>query len=229
MASKLGDIKEKFELDAPSPGDSSADLVVICGEDVHRLHSALLASKAGFFEAAFNAPMEEREEGKIHIREVEPEIFKKVVKFMYKQDLEFDHEKELEGLLDAADRFDFEELKTKINEIVKDTLGEDNVLPTASLAELFNAKELLGSCIQAVVRLEVKMEVEYVTGSPGVVLALVEYCRVEAKRRSVELAEKDEELRNKEEEMKTMREDRGRPLFPPMLMRYLNDGSSDLL
>ena len=79
MASKLGDILEKVKVEAPSPGDSSADLVVICGEDVHRLHSALLASKAGFFEAALNAPMVEREEGKINIRGVEPEIFKKVL------------------------------------------------------------------------------------------------------------------------------------------------------
>ena len=32
-----------------------------------------------------------REKGKINIREVESEIFKKVVRFMYEQDLEFDY------------------------------------------------------------------------------------------------------------------------------------------
>ena len=37
---------EKTNLDALSPGNVFADVVVVCGEDVHRLHSALLASKA---------------------------------------------------------------------------------------------------------------------------------------------------------------------------------------
>ena len=154
--------------------------------------------------------MVERQEGRIHIGKVEPEIFKKVVKFMYEQNLEFDHEKELEGVLDAADRFDFEELKTKVNKMVKDALGKDNVLTTAGLAELYNAKELLASCIKVVVRLEVRLEAGYVARWPGVALALVEYWRQEAGRKSGELAEKDEKLRNREEEVKTLREGRGR-------------------
>ena len=148
-----------------------------------------------------------REQGKINIREVEPEIFKKVVKFMYEQDLEFDHEEELEGVLDAADRFDFGELKTKVNEMVKEVLDEDNVLAIADLAKLYNAKELLASCIEAVVRLEVKVEEEDVVRRPRVALALLEYWREEAGRKEVELAEKDEVLRNREEQMQNMRED----------------------
>ena len=186
---------EKTNFDALKPGDSSADVVVVCEEDVHMLHSTLLASKAGFFEAALSSPMVERSEGKINIREVEPDIFKKVVKFMYEQDLEFDHKKELEGVLDAADRFDFEELKTKVNEMVKDVLDQDNVLTTASLAELYNAKELLASCVEAMARLEVKLEAKYVIRSPRVVLALLEHFKEEARKKDVELAEKDEELR----------------------------------
>ena len=149
---------EKTKLDTPSPGDSSADVVVVCREDVYRLHIALLASKAGFFEAALNAPMVEREEGKIHIREMESEIFKNVVKFMYEQDLEFNLEKELGGLLYAADHFDFEELKIKINEVAKDSLDEANVVTAASLAKRYNTKELLASCVEAMARLKVSCE-----------------------------------------------------------------------
>ena len=204
MASKLGDILEKVKVEAPSPGDSSADLVVICGEDVHRLHSALLASKAGFFEAALNAPMVEREEGKINIGGVEPEIFKKVVKFIYEQDLEFDLEDELEGLLDAADHFDFAELKTKVNEMVKDALDEENVMATAGLAELFNAKELLATCIEAVVRLEVRLEAGYVARCPGVALALVEYWREKAMEKA-----RQERMLALRDEMRGVLMDRG--------------------
>ena len=154
--------------------------------------------------------MVERQEGRIHIGKVEPEIFEKVVKFMYEQNLKFDHEKELEGVLDAADRFDFKELKTKVNKMVKDALGKDNVLTTAGLAELYNAKELLASCIKVMVRLEVRLEAGYVARWPGVALALVEYWRQEAGRKSGELAEKEEKLRNREEEVKTLIEGRGR-------------------
>ena len=169
------------------PGDVTADVVVICGEDAHRLHSDLIASKAVFFKVALSTPMVERVESKIQIKGVEPEIFKKVVKFMYEHDLEFDHEIELEDVLDAADRFDFDELKTEVNKIVKDTLGQDNMLAIAILAELFNATELLASCVKTMARLDVKLNAKYVKESPRVVLALLDHCREETRKKDEEL------------------------------------------
>ena len=98
-----------------------------------------------------------------------------------KQELEFYHEKKLEVVIDAAEPFDFDELETEANKIVKD------ILTIASLAELFNAKELLASCMKVLARLEVKLEAEYESRSPRVVLAVLEYCRVEARTKNTKL------------------------------------------
>ena len=101
----LYDSKEELK-----QAEDIADVIILCGEDTHHLHSRRLADKSSFFKTALDIPMVEKKENKIEIKEVDPKIFKKVINYMYEERLEFDKETELSQILDAADHFDMEEL-----------------------------------------------------------------------------------------------------------------------
>ena len=109
------------------PNDETADITVLCGETNFKLHSELMCKKSNFFKVALDIPMTEKKEKRVEIRDVEIEIFQKVIEFLYKDNLEFEIESELAGLLDAADRFDIEELKDQISGNVSKILEENEI------------------------------------------------------------------------------------------------------
>ena len=109
------------------PNDETADITVLCGETTFKLHSELMSTKSNFFKAALDMPMKEKKEKRVEIKHVEIEIFQKVIEFIYEDNLEFEIESELAGLLDAADRFDIEEFKDKICENVSQIIEENEI------------------------------------------------------------------------------------------------------
>ena len=93
------------------PNDETADITVLCRETTFKLHSELMCSKSIFFKVALDIPMTEKKDKRVAIREVDIKIFQKVIEFFYEDNLEFEMESELAGLLEAADRFDMEQLR----------------------------------------------------------------------------------------------------------------------
>ena len=86
--------------------EDCGDVIVVCGENIHHLHSWRLAKKSNFFKTVLDIPMKEKQEKKIEVKKVDPAIFHCVINYMYHGRLEFDKETQLENILDAADRFD---------------------------------------------------------------------------------------------------------------------------
>ena len=74
----------------------AADVTVVCVEDTYHLHADLLAAKSRFFATALDIAMVEKREGKVVVKEVKPETFKKVVRYNYENKLV--DEKEGEGM-----------------------------------------------------------------------------------------------------------------------------------
>jgi len=155
-------------------GDAStADVTVTCGQVALRLHSALLAAKSKFFAATFDTPMVERKQMEVTIKEVEPDIFKKVVRFIYEGELEFAVEEELAGLLDAADRFDMEELKARLAEQVEPLVEVSTVVAVATLATRYHAEELAGRCVAFIHEHGVVVGEEELAESPALAIAII--------------------------------------------------------
>ena len=153
----------------------AANVTVVCGEDTYHLHADLLAAKSRFFATALDIAMVEKREGKVVVKEVKPETFKKVVDYIYENKLE-DEEggMDLGEMLEAADRFDMEELKGDICVKFKGDIDATNVLTIGNLADTFNAKRLLGACVQFLVEQATVLAREEVARSPGLVVALLE-------------------------------------------------------
>jgi len=206
-ALRVGEVGEEGEA---AMGPATADVTVTCGQASLRLHSALLAAKSRFFAATFGTPMVEREHMEVTIKEVEPDIFKKVVAFIYEGELEFGVEEELADLLDAADRFDMEELKARIAEQVEPLVEVSNVVAVAVLATRYHAEGLAGRCVAFIQEHGVVVGEEELTESPGLATAIIgEYQtrkvameqkhKEEMEKMQVKLNEKEVKIVNLEE------------------------------
>jgi len=163
------------------------DVTVTCGSLTLPLHSFLLATDSKFFATMLDAPMVEKERKKINIKDVDHEVFEKVILFIYTTELDFDVMRQLEGMLDAAERFDMEELKTVIKGVVKefifisDEVGfsstrevtRDFLVNTGTLAEMYNAEELLDLAASEIVNHGITLEKKEVSKSPGLAVAVM--------------------------------------------------------
>jgi len=179
----------KLEEDLKEKDEERADVTVVCGEDTYHLHSKRLAQKSKFFKTALDIPMKEKQEKKIEVKDVDPEIFGKVVHYMYHETLQFDKETHLENILDAAERFDMEELKDEIGKQMVEALDKENVFYMAGLAELYNANLLLSKCIGYVVKENISIKEEDVKKHPNVCIGIIEKLRkhLDKKKEDIEI------------------------------------------
>jgi len=170
------------------------DVTVVCGEVIYHLNADLLAAKSRFFATALDIAMVEKQMGRITVKEVKPETFKKVVKFFHDNKLEDDEEEgmDLGEMLEAADRFDMDGLKSTISERVKDNINTSNLMTISKLAETFNVKRLRGVCASFIMNNSVVLTTE-VAEHPELVLAL--------------LVEKDKEMGFLQEELAGIRKE----------------------
>ena len=151
--------------------EETADVTVVCGEDIYHLHADLLAAKSRFFATALDIAMVEKQEGKVVVKGVKPETFKKVVGYMYEEKLE--EGMDLGEMLEAADWYDMEELKEDIFNKVKSNLNTANVLAIGNLADTFNAERLVQACVRFLLEEAIVLTREEVVASPGLAVALL--------------------------------------------------------
>ena len=182
--------------------EEAADVTVVCGEDIYHLHADLLAAKSRFFATALDITMVEKQEGKVVVKEVKPEIFKKVVGFMYEEKLTDEEGVDLGEMLEAADRFDMEELKEVIFDKVKGDINTANVLTIGNIADTFNAERLVQACVRFLMEEAIVLTREEVAASPGLVVALLAKERMEREVVVEERATMEDRIADLEQELK---------------------------
>ena len=199
-------------------GHGAADLRVTCGPLTLHLHSAVLAAASDFFATMLAAPMVERESGQINVRDMDHQVFRNVVKFIYRKELTFDVSSQLEGMLEAAERFQMEELKSLVGEAAMATSccrgflgcgqGCRNIVRIGVLAERFHQEELLELAADKIARLRMELEEEEVVGSPKLAAAVMEQYekQIEAMKKPMlgmdsELAAKDDIIERWKEQL----------------------------
>jgi len=188
------------------------DVTVTCGPLTLPLHSFLLAADSKFFATMLDAPMVEKERKEISIKDVDPDIFEKVILFIYtkfdrNRTFNFDVVHQLEGMLDAAERFDMEDLKTEVKDVIEEFISEkgdlntrDFLVNTGTLAELYNAEELLDLAASERVDSGSNLEKKEVANSPGLAVAVMAKFRIKmANKVKVDklvdvIEERDEEI-----------------------------------
>jgi len=134
-----------------------ADFTVICGDKEWKVHSAILAVRSPFFEAAIANSMKEKLGMKIEIKEFDPEAMDNVINFMYGVSNEKASPK---FLFEAAERFQMDDLKEYAVKLARKQINEENVVELAHLAETYDIKEFLGECAKFIVKNDVPLNKE---------------------------------------------------------------------
>ena len=165
----------------------------MCGDDTDNLHSKRLAHLSGFFKTAL--------EKKIEVKDVDPIIIHLLVKFVYDGRLEFDKETHLENILEAAERFDMEEMKDEIGKQMVEAINKENVMDMAGLAQLYNANMLLRECIEYVIKENVTIKIEDVKKHPNVFTGIIDKLKKDHDVMKNKLKEAEDNLEEKQKEL----------------------------
>ncbi|CAO2587884.1 Speckle-type POZ protein [Lemmus lemmus] len=114
--------------------------LVVAGQEF-QAHKAILAARSPVFRAMFEHDTEESKKNRIEIHDLEPEVFKAMVGFIY-TGKEPDIHTMADALLAAADKYGLERLKVMCEDVLFRDLSVENAAHTLFLADLHSAVQL---------------------------------------------------------------------------------------
>ncbi|XP_038167552.1 speckle-type POZ protein-like [Arvicola amphibius] len=114
--------------------------LVVAGQEF-RAHKAILAARSLVFRAMFEHDMEERRTNCVEIRDLEPEVFKAMMDFIY-TGKEPDFHNMADAVLAAADKYGLDRLKVMCERALFRDLSVENAAHTLFLADLHSAVQL---------------------------------------------------------------------------------------
>ncbi|KAL6659074.1 hypothetical protein ACP70R_003114 [Stipagrostis hirtigluma subsp. patula] len=124
------------------------------GEDF-AAHKIVLAARSPVFRAELYGPMREAGRKPIVIKDVQPDVFRALLHFIYTDSLPplddlqaDDHTEMIRHLLVAADRYAMERLKLMCQSILCENLRVQTVASTLALADQHNCDMLKDACIE---------------------------------------------------------------------------------
>ncbi|XP_057321132.1 speckle-type POZ protein-like [Microplitis mediator] len=120
----------------------SSDVIIDVRNTEFPAHKIILMARSPVLAAMFSHDMIEKKENKISIPDVTPEIFEKVLKYIYTDEVT-DLDADAKRLLEAADKYQLRSLKDICQESLSETLTVDNALEIMTLADRHSAKHLL--------------------------------------------------------------------------------------
>ncbi|KAM9472415.1 speckle-type POZ protein isoform 1-T2 [Salvelinus alpinus] len=104
-------------------------------------HKAILAARSPVFSAMFEHEMEESKKNRVEINDVEPEVFKEMMCFIYTGKAP-NLDKMADDLLAAADKYALERLKVMCEDALCTSLSVENTAEILILADLHSADQL---------------------------------------------------------------------------------------
>lgn len=127
--------------------DQFADLTISVGSETFRAHKVILVARSTVFAAMFQHDMQESQRNKVTIKDMEPKVFKEVLRFIYTDKVEGLPQMACE-LLAAADRYDLARLKVMCEIALIKGLTVNSATETLITADLHRAKELKARTIK---------------------------------------------------------------------------------
>ncbi|XP_053453548.1 speckle-type POZ protein-like isoform X3 [Nycticebus coucang] len=117
-------------------------------------HKSVLAARSPVFNAMFEHEMEESKKNRVEINDLDPEVFKEMMRFIYTGKAP-NLDKMADNLLAAADKYALERLKVMCEEALCSNLSVENVADTLVLADLHSAEQLKAQTIDFINRCSV--------------------------------------------------------------------------
>uniref|UniRef100_A0A8C8W2N5 BTB domain-containing protein n=1 Tax=Peromyscus maniculatus bairdii TaxID=230844 RepID=A0A8C8W2N5_PERMB len=114
--------------------------LVVSGQEF-QAHKAILAARSQVFRAMFQNDMEESRKNHTEIPDLEPQVFKAMMNFIY-TGTEPDLDSMADALLAAADKYGLEHLKVMCEDALCRDLSVENAAHTLFLADLHSSGQL---------------------------------------------------------------------------------------
>uniref|UniRef100_A0A8C0J1D4 Speckle type BTB/POZ protein like n=1 Tax=Chelonoidis abingdonii TaxID=106734 RepID=A0A8C0J1D4_CHEAB len=121
------------------------------GGQEFKAHKSVLAARSPVFNAMFEHEMEESKKNRVEINDVDPEVFKEMMRFIYTGKAP-NLDKMADNLLAAADKYALERLKVMCEEALCSNLSVENVADILILADLHSAEQLKAQAIDFINR-----------------------------------------------------------------------------
>jgi len=118
-----------------------SDMTLKVEDKVYPVHKAILAARSPVFAAMFNHDLEETKLGVVSITDLDTEVLREMLKFIYTGKVA-QLDTMADALLAAADKYALERLKIMCEEALASNLSIENVCDILILADLHNAKQL---------------------------------------------------------------------------------------
>ncbi|KOX80695.1 Protein roadkill [Melipona quadrifasciata] len=119
--------------------------LTVCGREF-QAHKAILAARSPVFSAMFEHEMEERKQNRVDITDVDHEVLREMLRFIYTGKAA-NLEKMADDLLAAADKYALERLKVMCEEALCTSLAIENAADILILADLHSADQLKAQAI----------------------------------------------------------------------------------
>lgn len=123
-----------------------SDVTLSVGGREFQAHKALLAARSPVFAAMFEHEMEERKHNRVDITDVDHEVLREMLRFIYTGKTN-NLEKMADDLLAAADKYAMERLKVMCEEALCANLSIENAADVLILADLHSAEQLKAQAI----------------------------------------------------------------------------------
>ncbi|XP_055678847.1 protein roadkill isoform X1 [Lutzomyia longipalpis] len=123
-----------------------SDVTLAVGGREFQTHKAILAARSPVFAAMFEHEMEERKQNRVAITDVDHEVLKEMLRFIYTGKAP-NLEKMADDLLAAADKYALEKLKVMCEEALCVNLSVETAADTLILADLHSADQLKAQTI----------------------------------------------------------------------------------
>uniref|UniRef100_A0A3B3TA33 Speckle type BTB/POZ protein like n=1 Tax=Paramormyrops kingsleyae TaxID=1676925 RepID=A0A3B3TA33_9TELE len=127
------------------------DCSLYVGGQEFKAHKSILAARSPVFNAMFEHEMEESKKNRVDISDVDPDVFKEMMGFIYTGKAP-NLEKMADNLLAAADKYALERLKVMCEEALCSSLSVENVADILILADLHSAEQLKAQAIDFINR-----------------------------------------------------------------------------
>ncbi|XP_052569409.1 speckle-type POZ protein-like [Peromyscus californicus insignis] len=132
LADELGELWEKSQF---------TDCCLVVAGQEFRAHKAILAARSPVFRAMFQHDMEESRKNRVEIPDLEPQVFKEMMGFIYTGKAP-DLDSMADTLLAAADKYGLECLKVMCEDALCRDLSVENAAHTLFLADLHSSGQL---------------------------------------------------------------------------------------
>ncbi|XP_031785759.1 speckle-type POZ protein B [Nasonia vitripennis] len=123
------------------------DMSFLVDGKTFKAHKCILAKESPVFDAMFKIDMKEKLLNEVIIEDIRPDIFEKLLRYMYVGEVE-DIQAIAVELLVAADKYAIDELKLKCGQSLIDNLSIDSAVESLVITDRYNMNLFKATVIQ---------------------------------------------------------------------------------